>query len=1384
MSLIPPVSAAAPRRRAVPAPRWAPLWFAARLGLGLVVTAWSLLLIAWLLLHWGILPHIQQWRGEIEARASQALGVPVRIGNIEVRSSGWVPAFELRDVRLLDAQQRTALALPRVMAAISPRSLLALELRFAQLLIDGAQLEIRRDAQGRIFVAGLPLEGATAGAEGGAADWFFKQSEVVIRGGSLRWTDEQRAAPPLVLGDVQLVVRNRLHRHDIRLDATPPASWGDRFTLVGRFGAPLLAQRGDWRHWSGAAYASLPRADVRELRQHVALPFELSEGKGALRGWFELERGQLRGATVDLALRAVSLRLDASVDPIAFERIDGRLTATRDDQGVALAARHFSFVTGDAIAWPQGDMSLAWRQREGEAASGGAFNAERLDIGLMARIASRIPLATSLRALLADLKPEGMVSGLAASWTGAADAPDRYRAKGRVSGLSVAARPSADPRALGRPGVRNADLLVDANEAGGTARLAIASGEIDLPGVFEQALVPLEQLSAQLSWKIEPVASKSGKKPSPNPAPPRITLQVKDAVFSNADAQGRLNANWSTGAGSGVARGGRYPGRLELDGRLTNGIASRVARYLPLALPEATRSYVERAVLGGTLSTASFRVKGELWDFPFHTAHSARDSEFRIAAQVADLGFAYVPEPPTTRWPALEHVNGELIIDRGSLEIRNAQALLGGVAWSRVQGGIRTLAEHSVLTLDAVGRGPLAGMLHYVDATPIAGWLGNALLQASGGGAADLKLALDIPLAKVSSTHVKGSLLLGGNDVRITPESPLLASAKGQVDFDEKGFTVTGAAARVYGGELSFEGGSQADGGIRFAGSGNATVDGLRRAAEPASPLARAAGVLSGQAAYRVNLGFVHGESEITVTSNLVGLAIKLPAPLNKAADAPLALRYQTTLAPESLASGQAPRDTLRVEIGTLVQAQYLRDLSGEVGPRVLRGGVGVMEAAPLPRGGVAAHITLPALDLDAWQAAAEQLLGPAATAYASAADTPGYVPDSFALHVQELKAGSRRLNKLVAGISQDAGLWRANLDAEQLNGYVEYRPARPGAAGRVYARLARLSLPKSDVDQVESLLDQQQPASVPALDVVVDDFELRGKHLGRVELEALNRATGEGRDAGREWRLSKFSLSLPEAQLTGTGSWSATGPAAGRNTAPAPRRAVMDFKLALGDSGALLDRLGTGHAIKGGKGQMSGTVSWLGSPFTLDYASLAGQINVAVAAGQFLKADPGAARLLGVLSLQSLPRRLALDFRDLFQEGFAFDNINGDVTIGEGVARTNNLRMRGVQAAVLMEGRADIERETQDLRVVVVPEINAGTASLAYAVINPAIGLGTFLAQALLRKPLIAAGTREFHVSGPWADPKVEPIERKFGAAVPVLDAPAAAASAPQPNE
>ena len=125
----------------------------------------------------------------------------------------------------------------------------------------------------------------------------------------------------------------------------------------------------------------------------------------------------------------------------------------------------------------------------------------------------------------------------------------------------------------------------------------------------------------------------------------------------------------------------------------------------------------------------------------------------------------------------------------------------------------------------------------------------------------------------------------------------------------------------------------------------------------------------------------------------------------------------------------------------------------------------------------------------------------------------------------------------------------------------------------------------------------------------------------------------------------------------------------------------------------------------------------------------------------------------------------LTLDFRDVFSEGFAFDGITANAMITHGVVHTDNLKMRGVAATVLMDGSADIANESQNLHVVVIPEINLGTGSLVYGLaVNPVIGLGTFLAQLFLREPLMKALTYHMQVTGPWKSPH----DRQAGQAQP----------------
>ncbi len=1306
-----------------------------------LVVLWLLMALAWGALHGWIVPRIGEWRPVMESQASRVLGIPVRIGSISASSDGLMPNFELREVVLHDAQDREALRLSRVVVALSPRSLW--NLGFEQLYLEGPQLDVRRSADGRLWVAGLDV--SQGGGEGRAADWFFRQREAVVMGGTLRWTDELRSAPPVVLTDLQFIVRNGSLRHALRLDATPPAAWGERFSLRGQFRHPLLSQHpGRWQDWKGQLYAEFAAVDLSHLRQYADLGVQVRSGQGQLRAWADVDDGEVTGGAAQVALAEVDAQLAADRAPLLLTTVSGRLAGRRLPQGFEVETRELQFQTADGRRWPGGNVALSWQGGEGGQAAQGQLRADRLDLDALRRLASHLPLDAASRALLEAHAPKGLVDQVQASWEGALDAPRKFQAKGRLSALELPVHPAS-----GRPGLRGATLDFDLTEAAGKGRLQIDRGGVEIPGLFEDPRVPIDQLSADLQWQRTPA---------------RTTLQVSGLKVRNPDVQLDGHFSWHTGA----ADRGHLPGVLDLQLNVTRADGARVWRYLPLRLPKATRDYVREAVVAGKATDGRIRVRGDLRDFPFTQAGTG---EFRISTRVSDVSYAYIPRSATRgtgAWRALTGVSGELVFDRNSMQINGAKGGFAGAPGLQLQAdaSIPDLAN-AVVTVNGQVRGPLGESLGVFNASPVAASLGQPFAGASAGGNAEVRLRLAVPLAQPERSTVQGSVLFANNDLQVTPDVPALSRLRGTVSFSEGGFTLTGVQARALGGEVRLDGGTRALPANAFEPpsllriQGTATAEGLRQARELGT-VARMARQATGATPYAATVGIRPGGVDVLVTSSLQGMALSLPAPLAKAADSALPLRFEIL----NQSGTPRPQDRLSLEVGRLAAVTYVRDISGAE-PRVLRGAIAVGlqagESAPMPEQGVYANISFAQFNLDAW----ESLLaapGAAGAGQAIPAHVQAYLPTAAVLRAREFTASGRTFQNVLVGGSREGLVWRANVDAAQLNGYLEYRQPWGSSMGRLQARLARLSIAAAAANDVESLLDEQ-PASIPALDIVVEDFELRGRKLGRLEIDAVNRG-------GSEWRLNKLALSMPEATFNATGNWvpvNAQQPAArGARPAVERRRTAMNFRLDVADAGQLLTRLGMKDVIRRGRGKLEGQVAWLGSPLALDYPTLNGAFGVNVETGQFLKADPGIAKLLGVLSLQSLPRRLALDFRDVFSEGFAFDFVRGDVTIANGIATTNNLQMKGVNAAVLMDGRADIARETQDIKVVVVPEINAGTASLVASVINPAIGLGSFLAQLFLREPLSRAATQEFHIDGTWADPRITRVPRAAAPAAP----------------
>ncbi|MFN7693744.1 MAG: YhdP family protein [Burkholderiales bacterium] len=1304
-----------------------------RFALLLLAGVWLLVLGLWLVLYAWILPSADNWRPEIEAAATKAIGASVRIGRIEVRTSGWMPVVELQAVRLLDPSDREALRLPKVSATLSARSLLAWPPRLEQIHLHQPQLELRRDVHGQFWVAGLLMQPSSGAKSNAMVDWALRQHELAIEGGSLRWLDEQQAdAEPLQLSQLQFLMRNSLRRHEWRLDATPPPELGQRLSLRGRVTQPLLARPGDWRRWSGLLYGELPQAHLAPLRKRLALPVALRQGSGSVRAWAELDRGKVREITLDLALSAVDLRLTPRVDPLLLESLSTRLLWQRLSDGSRWSVRGLQFALpanepGVAGPWPSSNFTLSlrhapsdelWFVPQAAALAGGYLQADRLDLGLMARIATALPLGEAVHAQLRQREPEGQVRSLEARWKGLLDAPSTWSMGASLEGLALQpiAAPEPTPELLhplGQPGLTGTALRFSASERGGEAQLSLRNAALIWPGLLQQERLDVKQGQLQLRWE-------------------RIAQGWKvlwpSAEFQMPDLSFQASGSWQSN--------GRPGGQLQLSARAPQALVRAVPRYLPQHLSLGTRQYLEDSLLGGQLRQLQLELKGPMAEFPFRAPSKGL---FRLQAQLLDAQYAFVPSHPadalrtayTSPWPQLDGVRGEIRLEGPGLRLRGLSGRTTQLELSGFDAQIDDMAKEPIVRVSGRWRGAVPEVLAYLRQTPIHIWTGEALTPAQGSGAVSGQLQLAVPLRQPQTTTVKGEVQLAGVSLRLRDDIPPFSQVRGPLSFTEKGLELQRLQARFLGGDVRVWGGSRGAEGLMLEAEGQASSDGLRAAREwPA--LATLAPALSGQADYQLRLQFKGAKPELELRSNLVGMASSWPEPLRKSATDswPLLLRVQP--------QGDG-REAWGLSLGNQLRALLERE-----GARTLRGAIRMGSEGPvvLPAQGVNLLWAAPRIDLDPWRARlARGGLG------TGTADDTAWLPDRIQLETPELRVTQRKLGQVQLGLQllPNRRDWRLQIKSPHITGDAEWRQP-VGQPPQLQARLSHLALPQSEAQQVESLLDEVQSAQspLPLLDLQVDDFELRGKRLGQLLIRA------DGADAGRDWTLQQLSLKHPDAQLNASGRWRAQD-----------GRTQLDWQLDIENSGRWLDALGFTNTVRGGKGQLKGVLGWRGSPLSPSSAGLDGQLSIALDKGQFLRADPGVARLLGILSLQSLPRRLLFDWRDVFSGGFVFDEFAGDVRIQQGVAHTKNLRMRGLQANVLMEGEANLTLETTELKVLVVPNLDAGGATLAYTAINPAIGLTTFLAQLLLRKPIEAANTTHLRISGPWSDPKVEKIER-----------------------
>jgi uncharacterized protein (TIGR02099 family) len=806
-------------------------------------------------------------------------------------------------------------------------------------------------------------------------------------------------------------------------------------------------------------------------------------------------------------------------------------------------------------------------------------------------------------------------------------------------------------------------------------------------------------------------------------------LQVRiDTAIVNPDITGELGGTWT-----------QARNELDLSAQFKRMNLAELYRYVPVSTANSLRQKMQHSIQKGIVQDVRIAYVGGTKDFLNGTKLRATgrvdNGQFSIPTTIA------ADPPPWTHWSNTQFTFN---LDGTQLEVRSIDAELAGLATK----GSVTIADIQKPVIEANARvsGVAGNILQILKVEPLKAATDNLFVDSEATGPITAALQLTLPLATPEKNKITGHITLANNDFSIDKKMPSLSRMQGKIHFSESEFRLDNLHGKLLGGDVKFSGNGQ-----KIEGNGIIGIDAL--AALPA--LSTSASILSrvkGSTPYSFLFRPEHGAG-LVIESSLAGIQLDLPHPFAKPADSIWPLRFsQTQLAPH--------QERVTFRLANLVNAEFIHALAqtrGDDTKKVLRGGIaiGLNQVLQVPEKGVNAQVRLDQVDIEVWR--------PFLPAFNVdkidlAANVSSYLPTTLTAEIGTLRAAERHFDNIVMTASQSGSAWRVNAKSNDFSGYVEYRTPANEQAGQVYARLSRFTVPDaSSSTKIEKFLQDAPPTALPALDLVIEDFELVGKKLGRLEVSAVNqRAKGYlGPGTAQEWRVQKLNITNPDAELKATGVWT---PAESSNA----RRVDFQFDFKVADTGALLTRFGQAGTLKDGSGGLQGRVAWVGSPLALHYPTLTGQVKLDIAKGQFLKINPGnAGRFMNVLSLQALPKLLTLDFRDIFSDGFVFDSITGDAQIVEGVLSSNNLQMKSSLALVSVDGKVDLGNETQNLHVLVLPDLNAGGVSLIATLINPVIGAAAYLTQLILRRPVIAAATREFSIDGSWREPNVVQVKK-----------------------
>ncbi|MBL1142877.1 MAG: TIGR02099 family protein [Proteobacteria bacterium] len=762
-----------------------------------------------------------------------------------------------------------------------------------------------------------------------------------------------------------------------------------------------------------------------------------------------------------------------------------------------------------------------------------------------------------------------------------------------------------------------------------------------------------------------------------------------------------------------------------------------VPYYLPKQTSPDLRKWFTQAMVGGQLLSGDLIFHGHTSDFPFKNS----EGNFKTILNIENATINYAED-----WPPIDQVTAEVIINNDDLFISSDSAYIFDATVSNFTANIKQLGvDNPHVIVNGSARGHTSDAVNFIKQSPLNENLSLRELTENIYGGINVKLNLDIPLDE-EETSVDG--VISFSDTTIESKLPGLAleGVNGDVNFTRDTTWASDIDALYHGKPVKlnipkfdqYQNDSES-----YIISGTANKDFFITELTTFFPSILGmtndfGDKLSGESEWSLTLSKSSSATEsrqVEFNSDLKGIAIDLPFPIGKKAEETSFIAIKTRLTDLLI-------NEININYDHNIYADFKVDNTKDLIVKNILIGIGQKHpATPL-----ADHISisgeLESLNVSDWidLINLEKEISQTNNVAKKHESVTGNIT------VKNLLLLGNEFRNININLSNPTDGWQFLFDSEAIKGQTKFIRSDNN---RVHANFEKFTLNKS-VDNDENK-NQISIEKIPELEVNVNTFIYNNNELGQLNLKTSNINNGIN--------INNLSIIKPGLSIKATGEWMRIDEV---------DRSDFHATLEAESIESMLSTFNFDAAnIKDGATNIEMNAYWMDTPMNFAMKNIEGELDMKIGKGSFLDINPSAGRLFGLLSLQALPRRLTLDFSDLFNEGFAFDQIEGNFSLQQGHAYTNNLEMTGPSADIIVSGRTGLSTEDYDQIATVTPKISSGlpVASALFGPVGVGVGAVIYIAGELfdaIPKKIDQILSAQYTITGSWDHPNIEKIKEE----------------------